>query len=105
MLSYDVAARIPEIGIRMALGADATDVRRSVTLDALWPVGAGLATGAILAQALVRVIGWRLYQVSPHDSGTLAAVSGIFIAVALVAAYGPARRATRVDPIVALRHE
>ena len=105
MLSYDVAARIPEIGIRMALGADATDVRRSVTLDALWPVGAGLATGAILAQALVRVIGWRLYQVSPHDSGTLAAVSGIFIAVALVAAYGPVRRATRVDPIVALRHE
>jgi putative ABC transport system permease protein len=105
MLSYAVAQRTREIGVRMALGANRSNVRRLIVSDALWPVIAGLTLGSILAQWLTRFIASQLYGVAPGDPATFALVLLLFAAVALIAAYVPARYATRVDPIVALRVE
>lgn len=104
-LSYAVAARTREIGVRMALGADHSAVRRLIVSDALWPVIAGLAMGTIAAQWLTRFIASQLYGVGPGEPMTFALVLLLFAAVALIAAYLPVRRATSVDPIVALRVE
>ena len=105
MLSYAVAQRTREIGVRMALGADRRAVRRLIVSDALWPVMLGLALGSISAQWLTRFIASQLYGVAPGDPMTLALVLLLFAAVALIAASVPARHATRVDPVVALRAE
>jgi predicted permease len=105
MLAYTVSRRTSEIGVRMALGASRSSVRRLIVTDALWPVVTGLIVGMAAAQALSRLIAAQLYQTKPYDPLTLAAVVTIFAAVAMTAAYLPARRATRVDPVVALRAE
>jgi putative ABC transport system permease protein len=105
VLSYAVSQRTREIGIRMALGASGTTVVQLIVRQAMLlvaaGVGAGLACGLLLSQTMARM----LFDVTPTDPATYLAVSAVLAGVALLASYLPARRATRVDPIVALRAE
>ena len=103
VMAYSVAQRSREIGIRMALGAQAADVRSLVVSHAVRLGAAGLALGLAGALAVTRVLDSLLFGVTAGDPLTFAAVSAALITVLLLAAYLPARRATRVDPIVALR--
>jgi len=103
VMSYSVAQRSREIGIRMALGAQAADVRSLVVSQAVRLGAAGLVIGIAAALAVTRVLDTLLFGVTASDPLTFAGVSAALIAVLLLAAYLPARRATRVDPIVALR--
>ena len=103
VLAYSVAQRTREIGVRMALGARDTTVARMVVREALGVVGVGLAIGVAGALALTRVLASLLYEVSPTDPLTFVGVALVLGAVAVAASYLPARRAARVDPIVALR--
>jgi ABC-type antimicrobial peptide transport system permease subunit len=105
VLAYTVAERRREIGVRMALGADRARVLRMVLRDGLWLAGAGLVAGVVGALAATRVLGSMLYGVAPGDPATLAGVVASMLAVALVACYLPARRASAVDPMVVLREE
>jgi putative ABC transport system permease protein len=105
LLSYTVTSRTGEIAIRMALGAQKIDVLRMVVAQGLRLILIGLAFGIAGALALTRFIVSQLYGVKPTDPLTFVAVSLILVAVALVACYIPARRAARVDPMVALRYE
>ncbi len=105
VMSYAVVQRSREIGIRVALGADPRDVRGMVLRDALVLTLSGVSAGLAGALALSRVIASLLFQLSPTDPATLAAVAAGLTAVALLASYLPARRATRVDPLEALRSE
>ena len=101
--SYAVSQRTPEIGVRMALGAAAGDVLRLVLGQALVLVGAGLLTGLVLALALSRLLTGLLFDLSPTDPVTFVVIGGILALVALVASWLPAHRATRVNPLRALR--
>ena len=103
VIAYGVTQRTQEIGIRMALGAQRGDVLRMVVRQALVLVVVGIAIGGAGALLLTRVMAGLLFQVGTSDPTTFAAVSGILAGVALVASYLPGRRATRVDPVVALR--
>jgi predicted permease len=105
VMSYAVVQRSREIGIRVALGADPRDVLRMVLRHALLLTAIGVGIGLLAALALSRAIASLLFQLSPTDPGTLAGVGLVLTAVALVASYLPARRATRVDPLIALRSE
>jgi putative ABC transport system permease protein len=105
MMSYSVAQRTQEIGIRMALGAQKMDVLRLVLGQGLVLLGAGTAIGLAGALALTRFIASLLYEVTPTDLPTYAGVVILLGAVALLASYIPARRAAKVDPLVALRYE
>jgi predicted permease len=105
MMSFVVAQRTHEIGVRMALGAAPRDVVKSVLSQALRLVLAGIAIGLGGALALTRFIASLLFGVKPTDPVTFAAVCLILAAVAVLASYLPARRAARVDPLVALRYE
>jgi putative ABC transport system permease protein len=104
-VSYSVAQRTREIGIRMALGAEARDVRRMVLRQGITLALGGIGLGLLGSLALTRVLSAMLFGVRPTDPLTFMSVSVLLGAVALLASYGPARRATRVDPLVALRHE
>jgi predicted permease len=105
LLAAAVRERRHEIGIRMALGATPAEVRTLVVHQAILVVGLGFATGMALALIGTRLLRTALYGVSPADPATLAAVLLTLLVVAVVAAYAPAVRATRVDPLVALRSE
>jgi putative ABC transport system permease protein len=105
VLSYSVEQRSRELGIRMALGAHRGDVRGMVLRQALGLIGVGVAVGLAAALVLSRVLESQLFGVSPRDPLTFAGVALLLATVALTAAYLPARRATAVDPIVALRNE
>jgi predicted permease len=103
VLSYVVAERTREIGVRMALGAQARQVRRMVVADGARVVCAGVAVGVLAALAATRALGGLLYGVEAVDLRTFAAMSAAMVAVGLLASYLPARRASRVDPLVSLR--
>jgi putative ABC transport system permease protein len=105
VLSYMVAQRTREIGIRMALGASQAQIVWDVLGFGVRLAGIGLAIGLAAALAATRLISSLLYGVRPTDAVTFAAVSFILLVVALIASYLPARRAMRVDPMVALRYE
>ena len=105
LVSYSVAQRTREIGIRMALGAETSAVRRLVVWQGMVLTGLGVALGVLGALALTRVLSAMLYDVSATDPATYLVLSLALGAVALVASWIPARRATRVDPITALRAE
>jgi predicted permease len=105
VVSYSVAQRSSEMGIRMALGARAGEIRAMVLRQALQPVAAGLAGGVVASLALSRILGSLLFGVNAIDPPTIAAVVILLTAVAVAASYLPARRATRIDPLIALRYE
>lgn len=105
VLRYAVAQRTHEIGLRLALGARQADIRRMILSYAVALVGAGVAIGLSGSAVLSRLIGGVLYGVSPTDPFAYVTVSLLLVAVALIAAYLPARRAMRLDPMMALRHE
>jgi predicted permease len=104
-ISYAVARRTREIGVRMALGAGPRDVVRMVVGEGLRLVAAGLAVGLAAAVALTWTMSSLLFGVSAHDPATFAAIATLLAVVALAAAYVPARRAARVDPLGAIRAE
>ena len=104
-LSYLVAQRQREFGIRIALGAPRDSILRLVMRDVLIVLAGGLTAGAALALATVGVLQKMLFGLAPHDTFTFLAAIGVLSAVAMVAGYMPARRATRVDPMAALRYE
>jgi len=103
--SYSVAQRTNEIGLRMALGASANNVLKMIVDRNLAPVAAGLAFGLAFSLALTPLLESLLFGVRPQDPLTLAVVAVIVAATGVAACYVPARRATHVDPMVALRHE
>jgi predicted permease len=105
VVAYSVAQRTREVGIRMALGAQKRDVLKLILVKGLVLVAWGTGFGLVGCYWLSRLVSSQLYGVSPNDPATLATVAALLIAVALLASYLPARRATKVDPLVALRYE
>jgi len=105
ILSYGVTSRTTEIGIRMALGAQRTDVFWMILREAVWLVVIGVVIGLPLIFAVTRLAATLLFELSPTDPVSLVSAALLLLAVAIVAGYLPSRRATRVDPMVALRCE
>jgi putative ABC transport system permease protein len=105
VLAHAVTRRTREIGVRMALGAQRINVLRLVVRQALAMTMVGIVLGVVAATALTRLLTAFLYEVRPLDPATFGAAAVALIAVALVASYVPARRASGVDPVIALRSE
>lgn len=105
VLSYSVSRRVPEIGVRMALGADVARIRNLLVSDVLLPVGVGMAIGLLAAAWLSRLVASQLFRITPHDPLTYTAIALLFLVATSTAAIVPVRRATRVEPAEALRAE
>jgi predicted lysophospholipase L1 biosynthesis ABC-type transport system permease subunit len=103
VLSYTMSQRTQEIGIRIALGADATSLTRMVIGEGAKLVGVAVVGGLITSLGAARLLSSQLFGVQPNDPMTFAVVTGVLSSVAIFACYIPARRASRVDPMVALR--
>lgn len=105
VISYSVARRTREIGIRMALGAHRNDVFRMVVGEGARLAATGICIGILASLAATRLLTKFLYVIQPTDPLTFSAVSILLIGIALLACYLPARRATKVDPMITLREE
>ena len=105
VLSYSISLRTHEIGIRSALGATRRDLLRMVIGEGLLLTLTGVAAGTVAALGLTRVLSGLLYGIRPKDPLTFVTLALVLVAAASLAVYIPARRATKVDPMVALRHE
>ena len=105
VMSYAVSQRTSEIGIRLALGAEASDILGMIVGNAARLAGIGLALGVVLALGLGRTLSSLLYQTAGTDPVTFAAVVGVLATVALAASYIPARRASKIPPVDALRYQ
>jgi predicted permease len=105
VISFTVSQRTNEIGIRMAMGAGQRSILRMILRQGVWIIAAGVFSGLLLAVAIARLVGNFISGVSPYDPVTYLSVTALLGLVALFACYVPARRATRVDPMVALRYE
>jgi putative ABC transport system permease protein len=104
-MSYSVAQRTHEIGVRMALGARRVDVLKLVVRQGMILALVGVVLGLGGAYALTRVMSSLLFEITEKDPLTFGAVAGLLIAVSFIACFVPARRATKVDPLKALRYE
>src|SRR5262249_6215411 len=105
VMSYNVSRRTNEIGIRMALGAQRGDVLGMVMRESMLLVGVGVAIGLAAAIGASRFVAPLLFGRAPRDPGTILAATAVMIGVAALAGFLPARRASRVDPMVALHYE
>jgi ABC-type antimicrobial peptide transport system permease subunit len=105
MLSYNVAQRSREIGLRLALGAPPERVRGMVLRQVAWLASVGGVVGLLAALGLGRAAQALLFGLSPSDPRALLAAAGVLAIVVVAAGYLPARRAARIDPVVALRHD
>jgi putative ABC transport system permease protein len=105
VLAYSVAQRTHEIGVRMALGARPRSVIWMVLRRSLWLGAAGVLLGTAGASAATRLLSPFLFETTPTDVSTFAAVAATMFTAAVAAGAIPARRATRIDPLTALRHE
>jgi len=105
VIAYFVAQHVPEMGVRIALGAQERDIMRLIVLKGLKLAATGVAVGTVVGVGMMRLLTSFLYGVDPTDVGTFAAGSILLLVLAFIASYIPARRATSVDPIVALRAE
>jgi len=105
IMASAVSQQTRELGVRLALGATPDRLRAMILRQALTVAAAGALAGLLAALAGSRLLTTMLFEVSPTDPVALLGACGLLLAVALVAAYVPARRATKVDPMVALRHE
>ena len=105
VIAHSVTQRTKEIGVRMAVGAATRDIARMIVLEGMRPVTIGLLAGFAAAAATNRILESQLVGVSPYDPLTIIAGPLVLIAVALIGCRIPARRAMRVDPVIALRHE
>jgi putative ABC transport system permease protein len=105
VLSYSVRRRVPEIGIRLALGAKLADVLRMVVLEGMKPVALGVALGIAGAFALGRLLASLIFSVKATDPFTFLSTAALLALISLLACIVPAYRATRIDPVSALRYE
>jgi ABC-type antimicrobial peptide transport system permease subunit len=105
VISYAVSVRTREIGIRLALGAHSTNVRALVVREGLLLTGVGLAVGLGAALLATPVLQSQLFNLPANDPATFAGVAVLLIAIAIVASYVPARRATRISPVATLRSD
>ena len=105
VMAYVVSQRTREVGIRMALGANRADVLKMITVQGMRLAVIGVAIGLLLSLGLARALSSLLIGVSGYDMTTFVIVSALLVLVALIACYLPARRATKIDPLVALRYE
>ncbi len=105
VIAHRTGRRTREIGVRMALGANMADIRELIFREGIWPVLGSIAIGSVASLAVNWVLESQLVGLSPYDPAVMAAAPAVLLAVALVANYVPARRAMRVDPAIALRHD